>query len=267
MWRYYKVAKRLPMNPQKPAYRDKEKGRPTDNVIDRLVFKVAKGISEKALGNFSEKFKGAPCWDADLAAVANAEYERSKNDATLKKALVHLRAELEDLRTFWSLKVSRQDDGFNPTVSSRSAKIPFRALVEQCRDRFLNMQPCESVSSEIVFRWRSENGVYNSACLYNNDWTLLKASMLLKYHHGGKFPWHVCGKELGELKLLARGGIHTMAEDLWIHYRLDTKAVKKLEKEKEGGVRIGGFDGTDDEDGEEYGMGEYDKWHGVMDED
>lgn len=105
----------------------------------------------------------------NLPAVANAEYERSKTYATLKKALVHLRAELEDIRNFWSLKVSRQDDGFNPTVSSRSVKIPFRALVEQCRDRFLNMQPYESVTSEIVFRWRSKNGVYNGACLYNND--------------------------------------------------------------------------------------------------
>ena len=45
-----------------------------------------------------------------------------------------------------------------------------------------------------------------------------------------------------------------MAEDLWIHYRLYTKAIKELE-EKEGGVRIGGFDGTDDEDGEEYDIG------------
>lgn len=42
-----------------------------------------------------------------------------------------------------------------------------------------------------------------------------------------------------------------MAEDLWMHYRLDTKAVEKLEEEKEGGVRIGGFDGTDDEEDEE----------------
>ena len=34
-----------------------------------------------------------------------------------------------------------------------------------------------------------------------------------------------------------------MVEDLWISYRFDTKALKKLEEEKERGLRIGGFDG------------------------
>ncbi|MCJ1439207.1 hypothetical protein MMC27_008598 [Xylographa pallens] len=255
MWQEYRAAHGLQKDLQKPAYKDKEKGRPTDHIIDRLVFNVAKGVSEKTLGKFWKNFKVSPCWDGDLAAVANTECDRSKNDATLMKTLTYLREELKDLHRLWQRNVSRQDDSFSPMVSSRPANTPFRVVVEQCRDRFLNMQPSESVTSDIVSRWRSKNGVYNSACLYNNDWALLKASTLFKHYHRGKFPWYVCGKELGELKLLARGGVRTMAEDLWIHYRLDTKAVKKLE-EKEGGVRIGGFDGTDDEDGEEYEVGD-----------
>ncbi|MCJ1439495.1 hypothetical protein MMC27_008889 [Xylographa pallens] len=80
-------------------------------------------------------------------------------------------------------------------------------------------------------------------------------------------PWHVCGKELGQWKLLVRGGVHTVVDDLWIHYRLDTKDVKKLADEKKGGVRIGGFEGTDDKNGEDYEMGGYDTWHGVIVED
>ena len=223
VWNDFKRQKKLHLRLAQPAYKENSKSQPTDHIIDRLVFHVAKGVSERALSAFSKKFDGAVDWDDDLNAVWKAEDERSKSDVSLKAILLDLRAQLESLYDFWNSNCTCVEAEefrparFNPSESS------LKARAEQMRERFLAIQPLASSHSAIADRWRKDDGSTKGA------WTRLKASALWNRYHKGKFAWYVCGKELGELKMLGRKGGICVAEELWVHYRLDPRSVKKLE--------------------------------------
>jgi hypothetical protein len=73
MWLDYKKARRLPCSLTKPAYKDKQNANPTDHIIDRLVFVVAKGLCTRVLTNLHEKFLDVARWDTQLATEAKAE--------------------------------------------------------------------------------------------------------------------------------------------------------------------------------------------------
>ncbi|MCJ1246805.1 hypothetical protein MMC30_004014 [Trapelia coarctata] len=265
-WIDFKRKQGLPLTLVKPAYKKNSSSQPTNHIIDRLVFHIAKGVSERALGEFSKQFESARDWDDDLNAVWKAEDERSKSDASLKTVLVDLRAQLESLHGFWTSNCAHVEaDEFRPSRSNPS-ETSLKARVEQTRERFLAIQPPTSSRSAIVDRWRKDDGSTRDA------WTRLKASALWnRYYKCGKFAWNVCGKELGELKLLGRGGGRCVGEELWVHYRLDARSVKKLEAaEAAKGTGSEGLvgDGDGEEEGEEEFGGWDDDWlEGMMDYD
>ena len=208
-WATYKENNNLPKRQAPPAYKDKSESRPTDHIIDYLVFNVAKIVSEKALSQFSKRFEDAGDWDDDLNAVWKAEDQKAQHDSALKVVLISLRTDLEELFESWCV--------------NRKPGVSFKAKVEQARQRFLDIQPLQDSKSPMVERWAKDEGSTKGS------WLRLKASMLWnRYHRCGGFVWFVCGKELGELKVLGKGTGHSVVENLWCAYKLDGKAAKKI---------------------------------------
>ena len=235
-WARFKDNNNLPKRQDPPAYKDKAEGRPTNHIIDHLVFNVAKAISEKALSEFSKRFEDAGDWDDDLNAVWKAEDQEAQHDSALKIVFRKLRTDLEELFEFWC---------------TRRTGVSFQAKVEQARQRFLGIQPVQDSKSQMVKRWAKDEGSTKGS------WLRLKASMLWnKYHRCGRFVWYVCGKELGELKVLGKEAGHSIVEDLWRVYKLDGKAAKKILESTAQGVEDGVgrvIDGESDGSEDEFG--------------
>ncbi|MCJ1394492.1 hypothetical protein MMC18_007370 [Xylographa bjoerkii] len=222
IWKQFRANNGLPINPQPPAYKSGEPPRKIDHIIDRLVFVIAKKVIDTALSRFSERFKDANYWDDDLNAVWKAEDQAASREPYLKKILVDLRTRLEELQAFWACNAHIKDPvELRP---SRNDEDSFRARLEQVRERFLAIQPLQNSPHAMAARWASDAGSTKGA------WARLKASALFKlYHTRGRFVWYVAGKELVELKILARGRASSVVEELWRVYRVDARLVKRIQ--------------------------------------
>lgn len=196
----------LPGRLSKPAYKNKEKARPTSHMIDRLVFEDAKGVREKTLGDFSRHFAQVGSWDEDLVRIYNSETELARKDLVLAKVLDDLKAKIEKIVDFWHLNVRINDeDVFQST--RKSTLLSFSAVVEKCRADFLAITPCYASGVDnyhVVRRWNRENGGGDFSAKY---WSWLKASVffLQRRNHERSIAWYVAGVELGEMKAMARG--------------------------------------------------------------
>ncbi|MCJ1438921.1 hypothetical protein MMC27_008311 [Xylographa pallens] len=245
IWKQYRAHHRLPMNLPPPAYRSDITPRRVEHIIDRLVFVIAKKVIDSALSQFSERFKDATDWDDDLNAVWKAEEEAASRDPHLKNILVDLRARLDDLQAFWARNVHIKDpDEARP---SRNDENSFKARLEQVRERFLAIQPLRDSPHPMAARWARNEGSTRGA------WARLKASALFKmFYTRGKFMWWAAGKELVELKILARGRASSVVEELWRVYRVDARLVKRIEGNE---VGKGGLPVELGEEDEEWGDG------------
>lgn len=251
-WTDFKQRVNLPQSLTKPAYRDPSKCEPrSDSIIDSLVFKVAKNVTAKALAQFSERFKDATDWDDDLNCVWKSEDKQAQKDPALKAVLAKLGADLRSLNDFWVKNAHHKDpDEARPSYSSEAS---FKARVDQTRTRFLAIAPLEDAGCAMADRWAQDQGSTKGA------WTRLKASALYKrFHNRRMFVWSVAGKELMELKVLARGKAPNVVEELWRFYKLDTRLMRRLEGREFGRVT----DRVDAEAAEEEqqwgeGFGEY----------
>ncbi len=239
----------------RPAYKDKEKARRTSHLIDHLVFVTAKGIREKALEGFSSKFAHVGTWDAELVRPWNSELELAKNDQSLGRALRDLKSGLSIIADFWFANVGIDQGEDVRTLRKSRAQLPFAAVVEKCRDDFLNLAPTcllETPKSSTLGRWAHQS--QNGGCAY---WALVKASALFHQFHKIRMPWHIAGVELGEIKAMARGrGTYrvTVAE-IFNAMKLDRKFVdrsrrRELEREEAN-------DAGDQDD--EYGAWDWDE--------
>lgn len=196
----------LPVRLPKPAYKNKEKGRPSSHMIDRLVFEDAKGVREKALGDFSRHFAQVGSWDEDLVRIYNSETERARKDPVLAAVLDDLKAKVEKIIDFWYRNVRiNDDDVFQST--RKPTPLSFAAVVEKCRAEFLAITPCYASGVDnhhVVRRWNRENGGGGFGAKY---WSWLKASVffLQRKNHERSIVWYVAGVELGEMKAMARG--------------------------------------------------------------
>ena len=225
-----KLRTRLP----KPAYKDKEKARPTSHMIDRLVFEDAKGVREKALGDFSRQFAQVSSWDEDLVRIFNFETELARKDPVLANVLDDLKARLEKIVDFWYLNVRINDEDIFQSTR-KSTPLPFAAVVEKCRAEFLAITPCYPSgvdNSHVVRRWNRENGGGN---LGANYWSLLKASgfFLQRKNHERSIVWYVAGVELGEMKAMARGtGTYRLVKREVHHaMKLNGKLVEEFKRD------------------------------------
>lgn len=260
-WAAFKAQHNLPNHVRKPAYKDKSSTRPTNHIIDRLVFQVAKGVSERALGAFSKRFVDANNWDDDLNAVWKVEDEAAKRDPELRAILLDLRAQCEALHDFWIANCSHPEpDEAGPSNhrrKSNSGGASFNALVEQTRERFLAIKPLSTAKHPMIDRWTSDAGCTRGT------WLRLKASTLWnRYFKAGKFVWFVCGKELGQLKVLRRGKANVLVEELYCSYKVDANAVRKMR----GGEETKGMEAGEDEGEDEFGNWEDWAPDGVFDE-
>lgn len=235
-WATFLKKHSLPTRLPRPAYKNKATAKPTDHVIDTLVFEVAKGVRQKALGHFSQRFEEAVTYDDDLVRLSKDELHESEGEPELKRILFDLTKELQRVRDFWISNVG--PEGEEEMAPRRG--IPFRACVEQCRDMFVAIEPADS-SYHMVRRWKK-------AALTGQKpyWLLLKASALFAKFHWGNVVWHVAGEELGEMKAMSTPSYHIVVSDLFAAYKLDAKYVQRLERKKT--LRFL-EDGGDEEDG------------------
>lgn len=241
----------LPPRLSKPAYKNKEKGRPTNHMIDRLVFEDAKGVREKTLGDFSRRFAQVVSWDEDLVRIYNFERELAKNDQVLAKVLEGLKIKLSNIVDFWQRNVRAiDDDGFQNT--RKPTALPFPAIVEKCRADFLAINPCYAPDVDdfhVVRRWNPESGGGKFDSKY---WNWLKASMFFqeRNNHERSIVWYVTGVELGEMKAMAQGTGSYRVVKREVHHamKLNGKLVHEFKRD-----RVLEVEDAEEEEEDEYG--------------
>jgi len=269
-WQSLLKRNELPARLLPPAYKNKDKAKPTDHMIDQLVFDVAKKVRGKALGDFDQAFSEAVWWDEDLACLRNdmVEYAKSdKSDKSLAHVLKNLEIDLEAILRFWLRNARREDENDDTRPPRKGNALSFRAVVEKCRGDFLSLRPrtddaspptankntntnkpstSTSIAiSERVQQWQKE---YTTGSK-NSSWALLKASVAFRHHHKRAFVWHLAGIELGEMKAMAkgRGTYRIVVSELFYTYKLDSKlvdGVKRREMERDAEMELTGAGGN-----------------------
>ena len=258
-WVAYLKKNGLSRSLTKPAYRDKERAKPTNNLIDHLVFVVAKRVRQKALHEFDKRFSDISSRDDDLSRIRNEEYGEAKNNRLLANVLKNLEIGLKDINTYWRVHARPE----NPDEDSRPSRKPdamtFRNLVERCRAEFVSLSPTlddqfSNETSDRISSWQRDHA--RGRLSY---WDLLKASVAfhLYHHHIGSFLWRMAGIELGEIKATAcgRGAYRTVVGDVFEAFKLDKRVVDRAMRrdvmEKEGESRV--LEGVEEEE-DEFGV-------------
>lgn len=250
------------LNP--PAYKDRNKARPKQgNLIDYLVFHVAKEEREAALKKFTEHFQGVGSWDEDLVRIRSEEVEEAKRDRLLDNVLINLKAGLDEIMTYWKTHAKRDEDDEDIPQVKRGSGLSFRAVAEKCRHDFLALAPRSEESantgigtaptkksiqstlqrnkfqisltapSDTILRWQRAHAASNSS-----HWDLLKASVAFYHFHKTNFVWYMAGIELGEIKAMAKGrGMYRVIPNrMFDVYKLDNKAAEGARRREEGRV-------------------------------
>ena len=214
---------------KKPAYKDKANARPNKtNLIDNLVFVVAKTVRQDALGKFAKHFENVGTQDEDLVRlyIMERDSEEAKPGHPLSPVLYDLKNQLHQIHDYWKKNVTPHDDGKESTVR-RGSNISFRALVEKCRADFLTIEPLALESNLVTKRWKRERDQKHGLPY----WDLLKASLVYHEWHktGNRYPWLIAGVELGELKATSggKGTYRIVKEDIFEAFKLDNKVVKR----------------------------------------
>ena len=202
-WAAFQKRKSLPRNLSKPAYKDKNKAKPTTHLIDHLVFVIARNTREDVLRKFNEHFHDVSPRDDDLSRIRNDTVEEAKSHAELAKVLENLETGLKTINNYWKRYVRvDQDDEDNRPTSSKPNGPSFITVVEQCRGDFLTLSPTldTPATSDKIATWQHDHAVGRSS-----HWDVLKASVVFHRYYMSTFIWHVAGVELGEIKAMARG--------------------------------------------------------------
>ena len=226
-WGMYRKKRKLPMEFPKPAYKDKRASKPKDNLIDDLVFGVAKKVRERALANFHQKFnENTTRWDEDLVRMYRKETEANKSKPLLAKILTEYLNALDQIVDYWNIHCSQNDDDENnlrrDAKRQKAAEPSFKMIVAKCREDFLNFPPSTSELSRVVRRWIEE---YRSGT--SNYWDLLKASAAAYKYPNSKCIWYAAGMELGDLKATAhgKGTYSTIVNNIFETLKLDLRLV------------------------------------------
>ena len=235
-WATYLKRHKLPTRLPKPAYKDKDKARPTKHIIDQLVFDVAKGVRQKVLEHFSQHFNDVPTWDEALTQVWKKEFGLAEGDEQLSAVLKNVEADLKLIVDFWRLNVRIDSDDDDGRPLRKSNAMSFTAVAERCREDFLKVKPPEKTQHPVVKRWYQEW----KATKGGGYWSLIKASALFYKNHRSSLVWWIAGIELGEMKATAagRGTYRPVIGEIFNVFKLDGKAVDRARKvaENEGNV-------------------------------
>lgn len=255
-WTSFLKKNGLPLRLQPPAYKNRDKAKPTNHMIDQLVFEVAKKIREKALGDFDDRFREAVSWDRDLVRIRNNMADHATSDESLALVLKNLELDLEGILRFWMNNARPEDENDESRPPRKGNALSFRAVVEKCRGDFLALGPrtdelsprrmnmntnpnvksvtAAVVVSERVRQWQEEYSTGKN----NSPWALVKASVAFHHHHKRAFVWHLAGIELGEMKAMAKGKgtFRVVINELFDAFKLDSKlvdGVKRREMERD----------------------------------
>ena len=224
----------LPTSLKPPAYRERKTSRAKkDNLIDQLVFHVAKEEREKALKYFNRRFDNVVSWDGDLVELRKCEVEEAKSNMTIENVLRHLKAGLESIFAYWKKHAKREDDEDDARSRRRGSVLSFRLVVEKCREDFIALQPIidersNSEGCDTVQRWQHEHSAGRSSY-----WDLLKASVAFyHFHKSVSFIWHIAGVELGEIKVTkgGRGTYRCVDNRIYHTLKMDGKLVPEAKR-------------------------------------
>ena len=235
-WKEFLGKHNYPPKLNKPAYKDRKRARPTDHVIDHLIFKVAKGVRERTLGLFSEKFKDVGTWDLDLARIWKFEMQEAEADPRYKAILEDLVHRFRSMHDKWGTAIGSFDIHEEDVWSTRPKKGDFKSYAhckENFRQQYLDLEPSTMFSCAQTDRWLRERK--NGANGGPNRWDLTKASGLFYHFHWTSFVWRVAGLELGMIKAAARGAetyctiTRSMYESLKVDPSMTKHAVTKYQ--------------------------------------
>ena len=251
-----------------PAYKDRQKAKPTDHLIDHLVFVVAKRAREKALKEFDRHFTDVDSRDADLFRIRNEEVEEAKTNQALATVLRNLETDLRAILAFWRTNARPSDPDEDMNRPPRRPDLPpFGAVVERCRADFVNLKPTlndlnedgsppngtEPSSSDSRIRsWQCDHARGRAS-----HWDLLKASVAFYLFHQRSFVWYVAGVELGAIKAAARGrgAYRCVVGEVFEALKVDRRVVERgLRRREEDGGGVGGEGGGEEGDEEEFGV-------------
>ena len=236
-WNDYLKTNKLPRNLRKPAYKDRDRGKPTQHLIDRLVFDIAKKVREETLGHFAKRFEDVGSWDDDLVRLRNSEIEIAKNSNELNAILSYLCFELEKLFSYWKVNARPETDESEYVKPKRQAgpdEITFRAVVESCRSDFLAIAPTTGdntiIKSDRICEWQRQHSRKKSSY-----WDLLKASVAFHKFHASNFVWHMAGIELGEIKAMSngRGTYRPTVNNISNAMKIDGKTVDGIKRRED----------------------------------
>ena len=258
-WLAFLQQQELPRTLKPPAYKDRKKrGKIGDNLIDQLVFRVAREERERALRNFSITFKDIGSWDKDLIDTYKQENQEAKTHKPLQAVLDNLKVDLETIFLFWRLHARREDEDEDILPSRSSTTLSFRSVVERCREDFVALPPrvgeiIHHNSSDMIRRWQQKHVKGESSY-----WDLLKASTAFHVFHktSPSFVWYLAGIELGEIKATKsnRGTYRCIVNSVHATLKIDGKlvdGVKRREMQLEDLKKA--EDDYDDDDEDEYG--------------
>ena len=229
-WTAYLDQLGLPQSFERPAFKDKKRSRKKkDNLIDELVFSVAKEEREKALKQFTLHFKDVISWDEDLVRPRSQELKEAGANPTLENVLKHLKDGLERIIAFWRDNAKREDDDEGFPIARKANLMSFNAVVEKCRQDFVALRPIvdESIAvtcPDTIRRWQDDHSSGRSS-----HWDLLKASVAFyHYHESVSFIWHIAGIELGHIKVSkgGRGTYRSVVNPIFETLKLDNKLVE-----------------------------------------
>lgn len=100
-WKALQMKWNLSIRLDPPAYKDRKNARPTNHLVDRLVFRAAATQCIDTLEQYTQEFKDAGTFDPDLTRVANFEDEEAESDTQYKVLLDLLRDDLRHLFERW----------------------------------------------------------------------------------------------------------------------------------------------------------------------
>ena len=250
-WAAFKKKNKLPMTLPKPAYKDKNKEKPTEHLIDHLVFVTAKNTREDVLRKFTEHFQEVSPRDDDLFRIRNEAHEEAKSNKDLAKILANLEVGLRTINTYWKqhVRVDQDDDDTRPTTKSDASS--FRTVVERCREDFLRLLPTLDAppTSDRIAIWQRDHSAGRAS-----HWDLLKASLAFYRYFSSTFVWYVAGVELGEIKAMARGRgtYRAVVGEVFEAFKLDPKVVDGAMR-REMLEREGGGNGEAEDEFDEFG--------------
>jgi len=254
-WSEYLMKNGLRRNLSKPAYKDRNKAKPTNHLIDHLVFVTARETREEVLKSFANHFKDVSPRDNDLFRIRNEAAEEAKSSRPLAQILKNLESDLKTINTYWRqhVKVDQDDEDIRPTNKPDSPT--FRTVVERCREDFLKLAPTLDASSTDPISDRISSWHRDHARGRSCHWDLLKASVAFYHNHKSTFIWHIAGVELGEIKAMARGRgwYRVVVGEVHEAFKLDPRVVDGARRremrdlmEGEEGGKLGDEEGDDD---------------------